>query len=121
MLAAVLVVGVNGINEINAIQNVEGCGVASAYTEHNEVLALLASVDDLDLLALHLELHQVLGLGEEEVLCGTGGVELLGHLNALIPLLELGAGSRVNGKVDSSVLGKRGKECLKLVSSKHLH
>ena len=68
--------------EVDVMQNV----IARVGTEgprvmisaHQDEIGVLGDgSDDLDGLALHLEAHHVLGLGEEQVLGGTNGVELV--------------------------------------------
>ena len=75
VLAAVLIIGIYRIGEEDAIQDLKALDVASACAEDNEILTFASGVDDLDALSLYLEIHEVLGLGEEEILRAANGVE----------------------------------------------
>ena len=90
VLPAVFIVGVNGIDQENPVQNLKASYVAGAYAEDHKILALLTGVDHLDGFSFHLEIHQILGLGEEEILSGANGVQRIAHLHAVFPLGEVG-------------------------------
>ena len=81
-----------------------------------------AGIDDLDLLALELELDQVLGLGEEEILGAAHGVERVRQLHALLPgLVARLTGSVVGGDVERLLGLDGGKQLLDLGNGKLLH
>ena len=74
VLPAGLVIAVHRRREKHLVQNGEAPCVAGAHAENHKVLLLRAGIDDLDFLALHLEIHQILRLGEEEILGAAHGV-----------------------------------------------
>ena len=105
MLAAVLVVRIAGFGEKYAVQHFKALYVACADAEDYEVLTLAAGIDDVDILALDLEIHKVFGLGEEEILCASDGIERVGKLFRFVPLLICRAGFRVYGEIQRMVFG----------------
>lgn len=122
VLAAGLVVGVHGLGQEHLVQDREAAGVAAAHAEDHEVLVLGAGVDDLDLLALELKVHQVFRLREEEVLGAAHGVERVGHLHPLVPALKARlAGGIVRRDVERLLLRDGLKEGAELVNGELAH
>ena len=77
LLALHSIEAVAGLGEEYAIKDIEALYVAVPNAEYDEIADLFSYVDDLDILALGLEPHKVLGLGEEEILRALIGVKSL--------------------------------------------
>ena len=72
-VAAGLIVAVHGVGEEDAVEYVETAGVAGAHAEEYERLGGKHGVLDLDALARDAERHEILALGEEQILGGLDG------------------------------------------------
>ena len=121
MRAAVLIIRIHRIRQKDAIQNIKAARIASADPEENEILALFAGINDLNLFSRDLEIHQVLGLGEEKVLCAAVCMQCRGKLGAAVPFLIFGAAVCINGNIKRICSGKRGKESIALGIFKLTH
>ena len=122
VLAAGLIIAVHGIGQEHLVQHRERTRIAGAHAEDHEILVLGPGIDDLDLLALDLKIHQVLGLREEEVLRAADGVEGMGHLHPFVPALVTRlAGSVVRGDIERFFAGNRRKQRAELFNGKLKH
>ena len=122
MLAAVLIIAIYRIGEINAVKYLEALGVASANTEDHEILALLSGVYYLDLLTVDLEINEIFGLREEEILCRTLGVTSVRKLNTISPLGITGSALTVVCRdIKLFVLCDLGKERIDLGKIQLIH
>ncbi|OPZ18891.1 MAG: hypothetical protein BWZ04_02561 [Firmicutes bacterium ADurb.BinA205] len=102
MVTSVLVVAVNRLGKEDLIEDSEASRIAGTYTEDNEILGFFTYIDDFDVFALHFEIHNILGLREEEILSAADCIESAAHSHAAFVLLILGSTVvSVYGKVES--------------------
>ena len=122
VLTAGSIVAVNRVCKENLVQNGEASCIAGTNAEYYEILALGSVVDDLDVLTLDIEVAEVLGLGEEEILGTSYGVECLAHLCALGPfLVACPAVIAVNGEIKCACGSHSRKKCVKFIYRKLEH
>ena len=114
MIAAVFIEAVDRLGEKHAVEHGQTAHVAGAHAENGEILVLAAGVDDLDLLAGDLEIHQVLRLREEEILRAADGVELVGEGLLRRPAVEFRAALCVDRQIQRHGRGDRGKQRVEL-------
>ena len=121
VLPAILVVGIYRLGQEHVVQHAEGPRVAGPHAEDYEVLGLPAGVDQLDLLILHFEIHQVFSLGEEEILGGADGVQRVRPLGSLGPFLVFRACGGIHRQVQALVLRNGGEELIQLGKADFAH
>ena len=121
VLAAIFIIAVGGFSQEHAIQHFKAAHIAGTHAEDHKVLALLAGVDDLDLLPLGLEIHEVFGLREEKVLRAAHGVERVGQHLAVLPFLKPRARLAVDRQIQGVLCGNGGKEGVQTVKCQFTH
>jgi len=122
VFAAGFIVGVGRFCQKDLVQNVKAPGVARAHAEEDEGLGGIAALDELDLLARHLEADEILDLREEQILGAADGVELLGERQALLPDREFCLSGRVvRGDVELLSGGKSLEQLVYFRERKFFH